>query len=60
MIIADLSELHHKFKAKRTGMSAAEYANPYAYFKPRSTAATKAGYALAVLLVIAAIYLGAK
>jgi hypothetical protein len=60
MIIADLSELHHRFKAKRTGMSAVEYANPFEHYRRPSNTATKFGYLVAAALVVAAIYLGAK
>jgi hypothetical protein len=60
MIIADLSELHHRFKAKRTGMSAVEYANPFEHYRRPSTAATKFGYLIAAAFLMVAVYLGAK
>ena len=51
--------LDHRYRAKRSGQSPVEYANPYEHYRPRVSTATKLGYAVAAVLVLGAVVLGA-
>jgi hypothetical protein len=60
MIRADLSDLQHRFAARRTGMSRMEYAACIQRYRRPTSAATKLGYVFAAALTLGAILIGAS
>lgn len=55
---ADLSELHHKYKAKRSGQSRIDYASAIQGYRRPSSLHTVMCFILAVVLVVGSLYLG--
>lgn len=57
---ADVAELDQPYRAKRTGQSKAEYANPYERYTRPVTWKTWALWLIAAALLAGAMYLGAR
>jgi hypothetical protein len=59
MIRADLADLHHRFRAKRTAQTKAEYASAIEKYRRPSTKTTKFAYCVAAVFLFAAVVIGA-